>query len=92
MAQWLLLGRKGRRRAAGHEDLTGLAADREIRDGLSSAPSMTSAGTLSVAVSPRKWSLSGLLCARHSMTTRSMNATQDEDRYGGQDGAAANSG
>jgi len=54
MAQWLLVGRKGRRRTAGHEDLTGLAADRETRDGLSSAPSMTSAGTLNVAVSPRK--------------------------------------
>jgi hypothetical protein len=37
-------------------------------------------------------SLSGILCARHSMTTRSMNATQDEDRYGGQGGGAANSG
>jgi len=37
-------------------------------------------------------SLSGILCARHSMTTRSMNARQDEDRCGGQDGAAANSG
>ena len=38
------------------------------------------------------WSLSGILCARHSMTTRSMNATQDEDRYGGQGGGAADSG
>ena len=37
-------------------------------------------------------SLSGILCVRHSMTTRSMNATQDEDRCGGQGGAAANSG
>ena len=37
-------------------------------------------------------SLSGILCARHSMTTRSMNATQDKHRYGGQGGAAANSG
>jgi len=36
-------------------------------------------------------SLSGILCARHSMTTRSMNATQDKHRYGGQGGAAANS-
>ena len=37
-------------------------------------------------------SLSGILCARHSMTTRSMNATQDKHRCGGQGGAAANSG
>ena len=36
-------------------------------------------------------SLSGSLCARHSMTQRSMNATQDEDRYGGPGGAAADS-
>ena len=35
-------------------------------------------------------SLSEILCVRHSMSTRSMNATQDEDdRYGGQGGAAA---
>lgn len=37
-------------------------------------------------------SLSGILCARHSMTTRSMNATQYEDRCGGQGSGAANSG
>lgn len=37
-------------------------------------------------------SLAGILCARRSMTRRSMNAAQDEDRYGGQDGAGANSG
>jgi hypothetical protein len=37
-------------------------------------------------------SLSGFLCARHSMTQRSMNATQDQDRCGGPSGAAANSG
>jgi Transposase DNA-binding len=35
-------------------------------------------------------SLSEFLCVRHSMTTRSMNATQDkDDRCGGQGGAAA---
>ena len=35
-------------------------------------------------------SLSDVLCVRHSMSTRSMNATQDEDnRSSGQGGAAA---
>jgi hypothetical protein len=37
-------------------------------------------------------SLSGILCARHSMTTRSIYAKQDEDeecRYSGQVGGAA---
>ena len=34
--------------------------------------------------------LSGNLCVRHNMSTRNMNATQDEDyRYRGQGGAAA---
>ncbi|MDC8787263.1 hypothetical protein PRZ01_18905, partial [Paucibacter sp. hw1] len=35
-------------------------------------------------------SLSEILCVRHSMSTRSMNATQDKNhRYGGPGGAAA---
>ena len=39
-----------------------------------------------------KLSLSEILCVRHSMSIRSMNATQDEDdRLGGPGGAAANS-
>ena len=37
-------------------------------------------------------SLSESLCARHSMTKRSMNVTQDQDRCGGPGGAAADSG
>jgi pimeloyl-ACP methyl ester carboxylesterase len=48
-----------------------------------------------IAFGPGGWdqlpSLSGFLCARHSMTQRSMNATQDEDRHGGPSGAAAHS-
>ena len=41
---------------------------------------------------PGVGSLSESLCARHSMTTRSMNATQDQARHGGPSGAAADSG
>jgi IS5 family transposase len=53
---------------------------------------ITPYGTEGKMTLPLLASLSGILCARHSMTTRSMNATQDKDRCGGQDGAAANSG
>lgn len=42
-----------------------------------------------VAISEDRMSLSEVLCVRHSMSTRSMNATQDEDnRSSGQGGAA----
>ena len=36
-----------------------------------------------VLVGPSNVSLSGILCVRHSMTQRSLNATQDKHRYGG---------
>jgi hypothetical protein len=37
------------------------------------------------AASIRSGSLSGILCVRHSMTPRSMNATQSQQCHGGQE-------
>ncbi|WP_397534270.1 hypothetical protein, partial [Roseateles sp.] len=50
-------------------------------------PAEVSVSGSSLRVSTSVGNLSEILCVRHSMSTRSMNATQDEDdRHGGQGG------
>ena len=88
MAVWILIPDKIDDEAAGGTQRFGVFGTTLVAFFLAEMGDKTQIATVALAAR----SLSGILCARHSMTTRSMNATQDEDRCGGPGGAAANSG